>query len=69
MKNDFCVEEMMETQFPHLNPFIREDYPLTTEAIEEWLKRCMADFPNLAVAEFHLWFYKWFSQFKEEGEE
>lgn len=85
MKNDFCVEEMMETQFPHLNQFIREDYPTTTEAIDEWFKRMIDDFPTVSqileerpndwewtgslVGRRNKWFEKWLSQFKEDSEE
>lgn len=76
MKNDFCVEEMMETQFPHLNQFIKEDYPTTTDAVDEWFKRCRVDHPqhNQAwdageyVDLVDAWFEKWFSQFKEKGD-
>ena len=50
MKNDFCVEEMMKTQFPQLiiDEFARGggqwgDYD--AREVDEWFKRCITDFP------------------------
>ncbi len=67
------------TSFPHLNQFIRKDYPLTTEAIDTWFKRCIADFPQVReykdgdeagnvgghyYIDTQKWLETWFSQFQ-----
>lgn len=64
-----------ETKFPCLNQHIRKDYPVITDAVDDWIKRCMADKPHREDADnkvlhdsslrIEKWFDKWFGQFKE----
>ena len=62
-----------EAEFPEWRRFQCGDYTDSTVTIsrlevDAWFKRCMADFPDLAVVEFYKWFEKWFSQFIEKGD-
>ncbi len=65
-----------ETAFPYMNIHIRKDYPITTDAIEDWIKRCMDDWEEpKTVWDFYVeyqrllkWRKKWFTQFRNEKE-
>ncbi len=59
---------MSDSEFPEsrIDEFARgskewKDYD--ADEVDNWFKRCMADFPDLAVVEYFIWFDKWFSQF------
>ena len=83
MSDDFCVEEMMETQFPTTER--HGEYDWLFNDIQDWFKRCMAEFPvdtyvptdkehvvRIVTPEYEdveVWFEKWFSQFTTNSEE
>jgi len=65
------------TMFPEVwNSFECGDV-YDSEYIQDWLKRCMEDFPVYPVVgrgdpwtprEYVAWFKKWFGQFREKGD-
>lgn len=62
---------MSETNFPYLTRYLRRDYPETTNAIDDWFKRCLTDKPSSLRAEsikdwgplMAQWVDRWFLQF------
>ena len=72
------MSEDNETRFPHLNPNIREDYPITTDAVDDWFNRCMTDIPVVPVRTLDHkkeywrlsdWLMRWFEQFMEDKQD
>jgi hypothetical protein len=70
-KTEDCPDDCLTSHIRYVKendarfPLLRVD---DGKSVDDWFKRCMTDFPYLAVVEFHTWFNKWFSQFKEDSD-